>query len=231
MNHLWNVLMRPILEQINSKYIIIIGTDLTDTRNIMEYCVDNNVNLTVFDLISKFDIEEFEVDHRDNIEICTDSSLTTLLSLKDYDAIIINDMHVSNNELKIIENNFKNKKFPIILLPYDLNNNNTGIRYNNDKDFLTSLDEFINDSELDYSFKHISTSPGLGILYIKNDNTEKIIKNLIENHDIWDILEKERIKLKITDNKLNNRNNGLQKKLKENKTTVNHLNDKLRRRI
>ena len=61
MNRLWNVLVRPILEEINAQYIVETGTDLgLNTKNILEYCVDNNAHLTIIDPLPKFDINKLK---------------------------------------------------------------------------------------------------------------------------------------------------------------------------
>ena len=95
MNQLWNVLMRPILEKINAKNILVIGSDLIKHQNILEYCTDNKAYLTIFDPSSKFDIKNLKQNYNDNIEIYTESSITTLLSLRDYDVIIFNNIYNS----------------------------------------------------------------------------------------------------------------------------------------
>ena len=227
MNQLWNVLMCPILEKINAKNILVIGLDLINTKDILEYCTDNKAYLTIFDPTSKFDIKEFKAAYNDNIEIYTESSITKLLSLRVYNVIIFNNIYTLYYELKIIENNYKNKEFPIIFLQYNLNTDTSGNGNIKDNILLKSVKDFILDSKLEYSFKHVTTSSGLGILYVKDDNIEKIVKNLFESDNILDILEKERIQLTITDNQLNDDNNRIQKMLEENKTTLNPLNHKI----
>jgi glycosyltransferase involved in cell wall biosynthesis len=271
MNRLWKVLIRPILEEINAKYIVEIGSDLgVNTKNILEYCVDNNAHFTAIDPFPKFDIEEFKAKYGDKFEIYTELSLNRLPLLKDYDAILVDGDHnwyTVYNELKLIEGYFKDKKFPIIFLhdmgwPYarrDLYYNpenipqrhrqpykklgiypgknslldngglnshlNNAISENNPHNgILTALEDFIKESDLEFSFKYINAFHGLGILYVKDD---KIVKKVIENADIVDLLEKERNEQIITYNESKVKNNELKRNLNESKTTLKHLEDDL----
>ena len=83
MNRFWKVLIRPILEEINAKYIVEIGSDLgVNTKNILEYCIDNNAHLTAIDPFPKFDVEEFKGAYGDKFEIYTELSLNRLPLLK-----------------------------------------------------------------------------------------------------------------------------------------------------
>ena len=226
MNQLWNVLMRPILEGINAKNIIAIGLDLPKTINILEYCVNHNAYLTLIDSSHKFDIEDFKEDYGDIFEICTEPNLNKLLSLKNYNAILLNgnyDFSNLNRDLKIIENNFKNKKFPIIFMQHSSNINSK--TNNQDNGFCTVVNDFINESDLEFSFKYINTFPGMGILYV-DDGTIEIVKKIIESNEVWDS-EKERIELKIKENELNTQNNLLKNNLNENRAMLDHLKDNL----
>lgn len=272
MNRLWKVLIRPILEEINAKYIVEIGSDLgLNTKHILEYCLDNNAHITAIDPFPKFDIEEFKAEYGDKFEIYTELSLNRLPLLKDYDTIIIDGDHnwyTVYNELKIIEESFKDKKFPLIFLhdigwPYarrDLYYNpenipqkhrqpykklgiypgknsllETGglnshlfnaITENNPHNgILTALEDFIKESDLKLSFEHVNAFHGLGILYIKEDKIDKIVKKVIESADIVDLLEKERNTQTIANNESEVKNNELRRNLHESKTTMNNLEE------
>jgi glycosyltransferase involved in cell wall biosynthesis len=265
-------LIRPILEEINAKYIVEIGSDLgLNTKHILEYCLDNNAHLTAIDPFPKFDIEEFKAEYGDKFEIYTELSLNRLPLLKDYDTIIIDGDHnwyTVYNELKIIEESFKDKKFPLIFLhdigwPYarrDLYYNpenipqkhrqpykklgiypgknsllETGglnshlfnaITENNPHNgILTALEDFIKESDLKLSFEHVNAFHGLGILYIKEDKIDKIVKKVIESADIVDLLEKERNTQTIANNESEVKNNELRRNLHESKTTMNNLEE------
>ena len=115
MNRLWNVLVRPILEEINAQYIIETGIDLgLNTKNILEYCIDNDAHLTAIDPLPKLDIKKFKAEYGNKFEIYTELSSDRLQLLKDYDAIFINGYHNHDtvyNELKTIEKSFKTRNF------------------------------------------------------------------------------------------------------------------------
>jgi len=120
MNRLWNILYRPIIEEIHANYIVEIGSDSgINTNNILEYCVENDAHMTAIDPVPKFDIEKFKLEYGDKFEIYTELSLSILPTLEDYDVIIIDGDHnwyTVYNELKTIEKSFENKKFPLIFL-------------------------------------------------------------------------------------------------------------------
>ncbi len=63
---------------------------------------------------------------------------------------------------------------------------------------LTAIEQFIDESELEFSFETIEAFFGLGILYPKNNQTETIVKECIENADLLKALEYERSKVEIT---------------------------------
>ena len=274
MIRLWKVLIRPILEEIKAKYIVEIGSDLgLNTKNILEYCVDNNAHLTSIDPFPKFDIGEFKAKYGDKFEIYTELSLDRLPLLKDYDSILIDGDHnwyTVYNELKIIEENFKDKKFPIIFLhdigwPYarrDLYYNPENIPQKHRQPYkklgiypgknsllengglnphlfnaitennphngvLTALEDFIKESNLELSYEYVNAFHGLGILYVKEDKIDKIVKNVIQSADMVHLLEKERNAQIITYNESKAKNNELKRNLNESKTTLKHLEDEL----
>ena len=246
MNMLWNVLMRPILEEINAQYIVETGTDLgSNISNILEYCVDNNAHLTAIDPLPKFDINKFKEEYGDIFEIYTELSSDRLQLLKDYDAIFMNGYYNRKtiyNELKTIEKSFKTKKFPIIFLcgpkterttldktsqlGYRLDHNNIT---NEDcmSGIIEAADDFLNESDLELSFRYINASNGLGILYSNDQEVDKIVKKIIGSSDLLDILENERVELEIINNELKFQNNDMKSILSDNTVTLNHLKNGL----
>ncbi len=243
MNRLWNVLIRPILVDINAQYIIETGTNLgVNTKNILEYCLDNDAHLTVIDPIPKFDIKKFKAKYGNKFEIYTELSSDRLELLEGYDAIFMNGYHNHEriyNELKTIEKSFKPENFPIIFLcelKKELNipsgqsdQNGSNVDINNRAVFevtnsiIKVVDDFINEFDLELSFEYINAINGLGILYLKDKEVNSNIKKLIENLDLLDILENERIELKIIDNELKIRNNNIKSSLIDNTAIFNHL--------
>ncbi|MCE7697902.1 MAG: glycosyltransferase [Methanobacterium paludis] len=260
MNRFWNNLIRPIIERVNANYIVEIGSDTgLNTKNILEYCVDHDGHMTAIDPFPKFDIDEFKSQYGDKFEIYRELSLERLPLLKDYDAILIDGDHnwyTVYNELKTIEETFKNKKFPIIFFhditwpyarrdlyynpenipeayrqPYkklgmypgqtDLKNEgglnthlyNSIYENNPHNGVLTAVEDFLDESDLDFSFKIIDTFYGLGILYPANDETEEIVKNCIKKADLLNSVEEERVKLKIAYSESEGQNKLLETKL------------------
>jgi glycosyltransferase involved in cell wall biosynthesis len=262
--------MCPIIGAINAKYIVEIGADRgMNTRNILEYCIKNDAHMTAVDPFPNFDIDKFKAEYGDKFEIFTELSLNRLPLLEDYDVILVDGDHnwyTVYNELKIIEKNFANKKFPLIFLhdigwPYakrdlyynpenipetyrqhykklgilpghpdlqeegglnvDLNN---AIYENNPKNgVLTAIEDFIDESKLDFSFIPINALFGLGILYPKNKKLDNIVKNVMENIDLVDLLEKERIEMVIARSNLRTQMNNLTDKNNKHLKQLNHL--------
>ena len=120
MNRYWESIIGPIFEKIKPKYIVEVGSEEgVNTANILAYCEENAAHMTAIDPLPKFDVEEFKARFKEKFELYTDLSLNTLPLLYDYDLILIDGDHnwyTLFNELKIIENNFVNKKFPVVIL-------------------------------------------------------------------------------------------------------------------
>ena len=118
MNNIWNIVMRPIIEGFNGKYIVQIGSDTPITRNILEYCDDNNAHMTNVTPIPGYDIDEFKIEYGNKFEIYTETVLSRLHLLEDYDVIILtlDDFSTIYSVLNIIENSSLNKNFPFIFL-------------------------------------------------------------------------------------------------------------------
>ena len=118
MNQLWNSIIFPILRRTKAKNIVEIGSgNIILTKNILEYAISNNSHLIIVDPI--LDYDEFKEENSDQIEFYPELSLNRLPFLEDYDTILIDGDHnwyTVYNELKIIEEKFKNKQFPLIFI-------------------------------------------------------------------------------------------------------------------
>ena len=64
---------------------------------------------------------------------------------------------------------------------------------------LTAVEDFIKESSHEFIFKNIHAFFGLGILYIKNEKTDKIVKKVLSAAPLVDILEEERISMLVAD--------------------------------
>ena len=245
MNSLWNVLMRPILEKIKAKYIVESGTDLgLYTRNILEYCINNNAHLTVIDPLPKFDIDKLKEEYRDIFEIYTELSSDRLQLLNDYDAIFMNGYHNHDtvyNELKTIEKSFKTKKFPIIFLcgsKISSTTKNTRVENQSEPNtnriaedsmnhIIEAVNDFMTESDLNLFFNYISASNGIGILYADDKELNNTVNKLIQSSDLLDILENELVELEIIDNELRVQSTDITSTLTDNAATLKHLKHQL----
>ena len=120
MNRFWDIVMKPCLKAISAKNIVEIGSDNGyGTKNLIKYCEDVQGTITSIDPFPKYNYEEWEKEHEGIFKLYTDLSLNRLPLLKDYDAILVDGDHnwyTVYNELKIIENAFKNEELPLIFL-------------------------------------------------------------------------------------------------------------------
>lgn len=91
---------------------------------------------------------------------------------------------------------------------------NNSIYENNPKNgVLTAIEDFIDESELDFSFEVLNAYFGLGILFPKNEELNETIQSIIKDADFLNILEKERISLALNQGKSVRENNSLKKRL------------------
>ena len=120
MNRFWDKIILPLFIEINPKYIVEIGSDKgLNTKNILDYCHENESKLTSIDPSPNFDVEYFKEEFNDEFDFIMDLSLNCLDSLDSYDIILIDGDHnwyTVYNELKTIEKNFDQNNFPLIIL-------------------------------------------------------------------------------------------------------------------
>jgi GT2 family glycosyltransferase/glycosyltransferase involved in cell wall biosynthesis len=216
--------MLPIFEAVNAQKIVEIGSgNGIKTENILEYCKKHNARMIAIDPFPNFDVAKYKTQYGDIFEHYPVISLNRLPSLKDFDTILIDGNHnwvIVYNELKIIEVNFKPNEYPIIFF--------TAIPDNKPQNrILNAITDFINESDLNFSFKLINRFSGLGILYIKNDKIDRIIKKVTGSVDLVDILEDERIKLSIILAESEIQNKALQNEYNKNKNSLTQQKNKL----
>ncbi len=233
MRRMWSPLMRPIIEKINPHYIVEVGSATgVNTRSILEYCRDHEARMTAIDPFPTFNLDEYKKEFGNKFEIYTELSLSILPLLNDYDVLLLDGDHnwyTVYNELKIIEKNFKDKKFPLVFIhdvgwPYarrDLYYNpedipekfrqpykKAGVRpgrknlvenggLNSDlynaisentpkNGVRTAVEDFIKESNLEFNLEIVNPNAffGLGILYPKSSEMQKIVKDVIKNTDV-----------------------------------------------
>ncbi|MEW6011744.1 MAG: class I SAM-dependent methyltransferase, partial [Euryarchaeota archaeon] len=250
MNRMWDSLIRPIIEEIEAKYIVEIGSESgINTKNILDYCEANDARMTAIDPLPGFDVDEFKNKYGDKFEFYQELSLSRLPLLKDYDVILIDGDHnwyTVYNELKIIEKTFKDKEFPLVFLhdvgwPYgrrDLYYNpenipeafrqpykqlgmypgqtdlkkEGGLNYflynsiyenNPHNGVLTAIEDFMEESDLEFSFEIVNVYHGFGILFHENNEIKNIVEEMLKSADLLDKLEEQRLNLIIENSELN----------------------------
>ena len=80
---------------------------------------------------------------------------------------------------------------------------------------LTAIEDFIEESNIEFSFKIINAFHGLGILYTKDKEIKKIVETCLNKINFLKNLEEERIKILIHGSELTTQNHELQEKSKK----------------
>ncbi|MDO9045719.1 MAG: glycosyltransferase [Methanobacteriaceae archaeon] len=93
---------------------------------------------------------------------------------------------------------------------------------------LTAVEDFIQESDLEFFFESISAFFGLGILIPKNMEMENIVKTVIKKANFESTLENERINLSLEKGELENQNNFILHKLDSNKTKLKKAENSLK---
>jgi SAM-dependent methyltransferase len=249
MNRYWEKIIFPILKKIDARHIVEIGSGKgKTTKKILKYCFESEAKLSVIDPAPKANIDKLKKKYDIHLEFYEDISLNALQSIKNYDVVLIDGDHnwyTAYNELKIIEDVFKEQEFLILFLhdigwPYGrrdmyynpenipdqfqhfykkkgmlpgqeslLDNSgfnagfNNAIYENNGKNgVLTAVEDFIEGTELELTFKKIEAFHGLGILYLQDKDLSLFIDKIIEDSSLTAISEKDRIVAKIKNEEL-----------------------------
>lgn len=119
MHRFWKSIIEPLFNEIKPKKIVEIGSERgLNTKNIVTYCKKNDSKLISVDPSHQLNLEELYKDFSDNYELIEDYSLNVLPKLNDYDIILIDGDHnwyTVFNELKSIEKQFNEKRFPVVI--------------------------------------------------------------------------------------------------------------------
>ena len=270
MHRHWDETIFPLIKKIRPKHIVEIGSETgKNTKNILNYCEENNSKLTSIDPNPIFNVNELKEKYGKKFEFFEDLSLRTIPFLDEFDMILIDGDHnwyTVFHELKSIENIYKKTdNYPIIilhdtgwpyarrdlyydpktipqeyLLPYDelgmipyekglfKNKGLNSVGLNNalyeggDKNgVLTAVEDYIEESHLDLLFYSIPAFHGLGILFLKNENIQKIVESTIDYPKILGELEKYYLKIITSD--LKDEQNALQQQNTEKNNTIKNL--------
>lgn len=119
MNRFWNNVILPILNIVEPKNIVEIGSDTgLNTKNILNYCLKNDAYLTSIDPAHQLNLKLLNEQYGKHFKIFEDLSLNVLPHLDNYEVILIDGDHnwyTVFNELKIIEKQFDGDSFPFII--------------------------------------------------------------------------------------------------------------------
>ena len=133
MKTIWTGIIKPIIEALNPRIIIELGIyNDKNTRNIIEYCFNNNSKLISIDPFPDSFTVELEYKYGKYFTLIRDSSLNVLQTIQNIDVILINvdkNWDLISQILMIIQENAKDH-FPLIIFNH-LKGPNTKIDPNN----------------------------------------------------------------------------------------------------
>ncbi|WP_049895028.1 glycosyltransferase family protein [Paenibacillus antibioticophila] len=124
MNRFWNAIIKPVFEDKSVKNIVEIGTQSgKNTVKILNYCKENEGHLVCIDPLTPKNIDEWKLEYEGYLSFYSGLSLSVLPLIKEYDAVLIDGDHnwyTVFNELKIIEDNIKNRNSSPIVFLHDI---------------------------------------------------------------------------------------------------------------
>ena len=120
MKRVWENILFPIFKHKNIKSIVEIGSEKgINTKNILEYCMENGGELISIDPEPMFDASAFEKEYEGHFKIYKTLSLESLPLLEGYDCILVDGDHnwyTVYNELQCINSKFNQDDFPLVFL-------------------------------------------------------------------------------------------------------------------
>jgi glycosyltransferase involved in cell wall biosynthesis len=207
-HRLWNSLIFPIINNFQAQHIVEISSKgLVLTKNILEYCQDNQAYLTLITSSFNKRLDSFKNEYNDHFEIFREKSPICLAKLKRYDIIFLDgsrDLNIIQKELKVIESQFKSKTLPIVFL-YDVNTANNAITNEEESDntlsdYILTIQKYVNESKSDLCYLVTEAFQGLIVVYSKDGRNEQVIENTFKNINLLKSLEIERQKFSIAYN-------------------------------
>lgn len=119
MHRLWEIMVRPLIYAIKPKHIVEVGSEYGhNTKELLKYCDENDAKLTSIDPKPLFDVEELKGKYESRFEMLEGLSLDVLPSIQDYDMVLLDGDHnwfTVYHELKLIETEFEDGEFPLIV--------------------------------------------------------------------------------------------------------------------
>lgn len=122
MHRFWDTIIEPVLEMLQPKSIVEIGSDDgKNTRNLLEFCERTGATLHAVDPLPKFDVVAWQERYKDISIFHQSLSLNAIPKIERFDVILIDGDHnwyTVFNELKLIEKKCTNLKqpFPLVML-------------------------------------------------------------------------------------------------------------------
>jgi len=122
MHRFWNTIIEPVLEKLQPKSIVEIGSDNgKNTRNLLEFCERTGATLHAVDPLPKFDVVDWQERYKDIFIFHQSLSLNAIPKIDGFDVILIDGDHnwyTVFNELRLIEKKCTNLKqpFPLVML-------------------------------------------------------------------------------------------------------------------
>ena len=107
----WDIVIEPVAEILQPETIIEVGSDHGDnTRNLLEFCEENDATLHVIDPLPKYEVSEWQERYGDRLVFHRALSLEALPAIDRMDLVLIDGDHnwyTVFNELKLIEQRCK----------------------------------------------------------------------------------------------------------------------------
>lgn len=122
MRRFWDIVIEPILDAVQPKILVEIGSDRGDnTSNLLEFCQHNDARLHVIDPLPKYDFETWKEKYHGHLIFHKDLSLNALPLIEKFDVVLIDgdhNWHTVFNELKLIEQKCQENSqvFPLVML-------------------------------------------------------------------------------------------------------------------
>lgn len=233
---LWNSLLKPILNNLQSPQIVEINSNggISLTKNILEYSQDSHAYLTLITSSSNKILDSFKNEFDDHFEILRENSINSLPNLKKYDVIFLDgerDLNIIQKELKIIETQFISNNFPIILL----HNINTATNKQGSDNKLNvsivTIQKYVKESKSDLCYLITEAFQGLIVIYSKDGKIEQDIKNAFNNINLLKSVEMERQKFSIAYNGSMSLIDSLETKLIEKKIDLENKEEEMNQKL
>ena len=122
MQRFWETVLEPVLEAVQPRAIVEIGSDQGgNTLNLLEYCKQTGATLHAIDPAPGYDVSEWQNKHGDHLVFHEDLSLNALALIENFEVVLIDGDHnwyTVLNELKTIERlcDESGQSFPLVLL-------------------------------------------------------------------------------------------------------------------